>query len=66
MARKSIVCARAITCGEILAEDMLTTKRPGNGINPMLWQQVIGKCANRDYNEDDMLDKCIIMENIEE
>lgn len=66
VARKSIVCARAITCGEILAEDMLTTKRPGNGINPMLWQQVIGKCANRDYNEDDMLDKCIIMENIEE
>lgn len=65
VARKSIVSARRIRCGEILTEDMLTTKRPGNGINPMLWEQVIGKCANRDYDEDDVLDSCIIKENVE-
>lgn len=60
VARKSIVCARKIKCGELLTEDMLTTKRPGNGINPMLWERVIGKCANRDYDEDDVLDNCIL------
>lgn len=63
--RKSIVCARRIKCGEVLTEDMLTTKRPGTGINPMLWEQVIGKSANRDYDEDDVLDNCILKENIE-
>lgn len=63
--RKSIVCARPIKCGEVLTEDMLTTKRPGNGINPMFWEQVIGKSANRDYEEDDVLDNCLLKENIE-
>lgn len=65
VARKSIVCAKRIQCGKVITEDMLTTKRPGNGINPMLWEQVIGKCVNRDYEEDDVLDNCIIKENIE-
>ena len=65
VARKSIVSARKIKCGEVITEDMLTTKRPGTGINPMLWEHVIGKCANRDYEEDDVLDNCILKENIE-
>ena len=65
VARKSIVCAKRIKCGETISEDMLTTKRPGNGINPMLWEQVIGKSSNRDYEEDDVLDKCILQANIE-
>lgn len=65
VARKSIVCARNIKYGEILTEDMLTTKRPGTGINPMFWKQVLGKRANRDYVEDDVLDNCILKENIE-
>lgn len=65
VARKSIVCAKRIKCGETIKEDMLTTKRPGNGINPMLWEEVIGKTSNRDYEEDDVLDNCILKENIE-
>lgn len=65
VARKSIVCAKRIKCGETITEDMLTTKRPGNGINPMLWELVIGKSSNRDYEEDDVLDNCILKENIE-
>ena len=63
--RKSIVSTKRIKCGEKITEDMLTTKRPGNGINPMLWDQVIGKCANRDYDEDDVLDNCILKEKVE-
>lgn len=62
VARKSIICARNIRQGEILTEDMLTTKRPGNGINPMKWELVVGKCANRDYVEDEMLDRCVLDE----
>lgn len=65
VARKSIVCVRNIKRGEMITEDMLTTKRPGNGISPMEWKSVIGKHANRDYKEDDMLDNCILKENIE-
>jgi len=45
IARKSIVAARAIRKGEILSEENLTTKRPGNGINPMRWNEVLGTKA---------------------
>lgn len=54
--RKSIVAAHSIKKGEILSEENLTTKRPGNGMNPMLWTQVIGKPANRDYQEDELIE----------
>ena len=64
--RKSIVCKKKVICGEIITEDMLTTKRPGTGINPMLWEQVLGRCANRDYEEDEVLDVCIVEEYVEE
>ena len=60
--RKSIVAKRAIKVGEILSEENLVCKRPGNGISPMRWHDVIGMRAPRDFakNEAIMLDgfKC--------
>ena len=50
--RKSIVAARDIRAGEIFTEENITTKRPGNGISPMRWDEVIGTEAQKDYNED--------------
>ena len=56
LARKSIVAAREIYEGEIFNEEMLTTKRPGNGISPMNWGKVIGKTAIKHYMPNDMID----------
>lgn len=53
--RKSIVAKRAIGKGEILSEDNLTIKRPGNGISPMRWDEVIGSVASQDYDEDKLI-----------
>ena len=53
--RKSIVAARAVKKGERLTEKNLTTKRPGTGLNPMRWNEVIGKAADRDYEADEMI-----------
>ena len=54
-ARKSIVARRFIKKGEILTEDNITTKRPGTGLSPMLWDTVIGMPANKDYKEDEQI-----------
>lgn len=56
IARKSIVAARAIRKGEILSEENLTTKRPGNGINPMRWNEVLGTKAVRDFEPDELIE----------
>lgn len=56
VARKSIVAKRQIKKGEILTEENLTTKRPGNGISPMKWPQVIGTLAVRDFEEDELIE----------
>lgn len=53
--RKSIVASKAIYKGEKFSGENLTVKRPGNGISPMHWDEVIGLCAERDYNEDDLI-----------
>lgn len=53
--RKSIVAARTIRKGEILSEDNLATKRPGIGISPMLWDKLVGRIADRDYGEDELI-----------
>lgn len=54
--RKSIVAACKIAEGDILSEMNITTKRPGNGISPMKWHEVIGKAAPRDFNEDELIE----------
>ena len=56
IARKSIVASCDIKLGEILCEQNITTKRPGNGISPMLWHEVLGKRALRDYVRDEQID----------
>lgn len=52
IARKSIVAAKDIKKGDILSEDNITVKRPGNGISPMLWDNVVGTKACRDFKAD--------------
>jgi N,N'-diacetyllegionaminate synthase len=60
VARKSIVAATTIPEGTIITAEMLTTKRPGNGISPMRWYDVIGKIADRTYSPDELLDDSIL------
>ena len=57
VARKSIVAQRAIEKGELLTEENLTVKRPGEGISPMEWEQIVGTRASRDYAPDEMIEK---------
>ena len=56
VARKSIMAARYIQKGELLTVENLTVKRPGNGISPMLWDEVIGKKAIRDFETDELIE----------
>ena len=56
IARKSIVAACPIRKGEIFSEKNLTVKRPGTGINPMRWEEIVGTIAIRDYNEDELIE----------
>ena len=53
--RKSIVAKKTILKGEIFTEDNLTVKRPGDGISPMHWNELIGKKAQKDYKADEMI-----------
>lgn len=54
--RKSIVAARAISKGELLTEENLLCKRPGGGISPMEWDNVLGRVAVRDFAPDEMIE----------
>lgn len=54
--RKSIVAVCKIQQGEFFSEHNLTTKRPGTGVNPMRWDEIIGQVATRDYEQDEMID----------
>ena len=54
--RKSIVAQKKINVGEMLTEENLTVKRPGTGISPMRWDEVIGRKANRNFNEDELIE----------
>lgn len=55
VARKSIVAKRDIKKGEVLTEENITTKRPGNGVSPMKWFEVLGTKAVRDFGEDELI-----------
>jgi N,N'-diacetyllegionaminate synthase len=54
-ARKSIVAARDIRKGEIFDNDNLAAKRPGTGISPMRWKDVVGRKAVKDYKKDEQI-----------
>ena len=53
--RKSIIAKKRIKQGELLTEDNITTKRPGTGINPMRWNEVLGTKAVKDFEEDELI-----------
>ena len=55
IARKSIVAASEIKKGELFTEENLTVKRPGGGISPMKWDEVIGTTATRNYQPDELI-----------
>jgi len=55
IARKSIVAKTTIQKGEVFTEDNITTKRPGDGISPMRWDDIIGQKATKDFSEEDLI-----------
>lgn len=54
--RKSLVAKQRIKAGDIFSEHNLTTKRPGTGISPMRWNEVMGRIAPRDFEEDELIE----------
>lgn len=55
VARKSIIAKCAIQKGEVFTENNLTCKRPGNGISPMEWYNILGKKAEKDFDADELI-----------
>lgn len=55
VARKSIIAAKPIKKGEVFTVENITTKRPGNGVSPMYWYEVLGKEAEQDFEEDQLI-----------
>ena len=53
--RKSIVASRSIKMGEMFSKDNITAKRPGTGISPMRWDEVVGRRAGRDFASDELI-----------
>lgn len=56
VARKSIIAKRDIKKGEIFTQENLTVKRPGNGISPMKWFEILGQEAIKDFKEDELIE----------
>jgi N,N'-diacetyllegionaminate synthase len=56
IARKSLVAACAIRAGEIFNEANLAVKRPGTGLSPMRWDEVMGRKAPRDFAPDQLIE----------
>jgi N,N'-diacetyllegionaminate synthase len=54
--RKSIVAAQDIAAGAVFTVDNITVKRPGNGVSPMLWDEIIGRTATRNYEREEFID----------
>jgi N,N'-diacetyllegionaminate synthase len=55
IARKSIVAKTDINKGDVFSENNLTVKRPGDGISPMKWDDLMGKIATEDFESDDLI-----------
>lgn len=54
--RRSIVAAVAIKAGEEFTVKNVIAKRPGTGISPMLWDDIVGRTALRDFKADEMIE----------
>lgn len=55
-ARKSLVASQVIKAGEVFNAENMTTKRPGTGISPMRWDEVLGRTAPRDFMADELIE----------
>jgi N,N'-diacetyllegionaminate synthase len=55
IARKSIVAAGVIRKGEVLGQANITVKRPGTGLSPMCWDEVLGRIASKDFDPDELI-----------
>jgi len=55
-ARKSIVALKTIKSGELFSSENISVKRPGNGLSPMLWDDVIGKVSKKNYHPDELIE----------
>lgn len=55
IARKSIVAKCHISKGDVLTKENITVKRPGSGISPMKWYEVLGTVSKREYEEDELI-----------
>ena len=55
VARKSLVASQSIKAGEVFSAQNAAIKRPGTGISPMRWDEVLGQVARRDYHEDELI-----------
>lgn len=56
VARKSLVARGAIRAGEVFGEHNLSVKRPGTGLSPMRWDEVVGRTASRDFQNDELIE----------
>ncbi len=55
IARKSLVASQAIKAGELFSAQNVTAKRPGTGISPMLWDEIMGRVSQKDFLEDELI-----------
>jgi N,N'-diacetyllegionaminate synthase len=56
IARKSLVAAKQILTGDVFSAENITTKRPGTGISPMQWDEIMGCTATRDFAADELIE----------
>lgn len=56
IARRSIVAARPIKKGENFTTENITVKRPGTGISPMRWDEILGKVATKNFPQDSLIE----------
>jgi N,N'-diacetyllegionaminate synthase len=56
VARKSLVATQPIKAGEIFSPKNTTAKRPGTGISPMRWDEIMGRPASRDFAQDELIE----------
>lgn len=54
--RKSLIASQKIKANEVFSANNVTVKRPGTGISPMRWDEIIGRVATRDFAEDELID----------
>lgn len=56
VARKSLVASRPIKSGELFSAHNITVKRPGTGVSPMRWDEVIGRVSSRNFEADELIE----------